>query len=341
MLRAWLCGVAVVWVLSALPGCAPALPGPADLAVFHEAGPIRPVVDVEKLTRAGLTTGPYRVVVDDLLELHMPVVMRDVIANADARTEPVLCRVGKEGTIRLPVAGEIKVAGATLTEIESAAIAAYYPDYLRRAPAITARVSEYASSRVSVVGVVDEPGIYELRSDEMSVVAALMKAGGIAPEGAGAIWIRRANAPEGSEPLLLPIKGLNIPFTDVTLQGGDTIEVAGLTQHTFTVVGLANRPGVFPYPPGSQMTLAHALASAGGLDVIAAPKYAKICRQDATGKVLVVAFRVGGTDLVDAASIPIKPGDVVAIEQDAATDTRLILLLLLRVGLGLNAGLSL
>jgi protein involved in polysaccharide export with SLBB domain len=177
----------------------------------------------------------------------------------------------------------------------------------------------------------------------MSLVVALAKAGGMIPEGsgpnrarrAGAIRIRRASATGESAPLLLPIKGLNIPFADVTLKDGDAIEVESMAANTFTVVGLVNKPGVFPFTPGVKHTLAGALASASGLDLIGNPKYAKVCRQDASGQMLVIPFKINGKSLVDTANIQLKPGDVVAVEQTSRTDMRRILLTVVRVSLGI------
>ncbi len=331
----------LTWLLC-LAGCDVGMTASrAQLAALAKAGPVRPAVDLKAITRAKLRTGPYHVVVDDLLELHLPLIMHDVVTPKYQRAQPLLCRVGKAGTIRLPIVGEIKAAGMPLSEIEASVVSAYHPKYLRHLPSVAARVREYHTEKVSVLGAVNEPGAYELNSDEMSLVSALMKAGGIIPEGAGAIQIRRADASGDSEPLLLPVKGLNIPFADVALKGGDTIEVKSLDQQNFTVVGLVNEPGVFPYPPGVRYTLAHALAAAGGVDAGGDPQYVKICRQDASGRFLAVPFKIGGGALVGAANIPLKPGDVIAVEQTWGTEARRILMQLLRVSFGVHASYNL
>ena len=333
-LRAVLAGLLVAAM--SVAGCGPTCP-PEDLLAFEQADPLRPTVDLGGLTKAKQPSGPYRVVVDDVLALHMPIVTLDLAATPEAESEPVLCRITPAGTIRLPVAGEIPVAGKTLAEVEAAVVAAYCPKYVKRIPAVTAEVSVYCTSRVSVIGVVKEPGIHELRSDEMSLVAALMKAGGIVPEGAGAIRIRPAGADEAPDAMLLPVKGMNIPFADVALKGGETIEVEGLDQHTFTVVGLVKKPGMFPYRPGTQYSLAQALAAAEGVDPLADPKYAKICRQDAAGRFIAVPFPISHGALARAANVQIKPGDVIAVEQTADTDARMVVLHLLRLSAGIHA----
>jgi len=322
-------------VVLALLGCDAA----GRLAEFENAGPVRPVVDTENLVKAKLPRGPYRVVIDDLLELHMPTVMREILperADPIGKGDPILSRVGKEGAIRLPIVGEIPAAGKTLGDIESAVVEAYYPKYAKQIPSVAARVKEHSTSKVSVVGAVEEPGIYELRSDEMSLVAALMKAGGVVREGASAIRIHRASDSQDSAAILLPVRGLNIPFVDLALEGGDTVEVETLGERNFTVVGLVREPGVYQYPPDVRYSLAEALAMAGGTDVLRHPQYAKICRQDPSGGMLILPFRIGGDGLVAAAGVFLKPGDVVAVEQSFDTEIRWVLLQLLRVSFGIH-----
>ncbi len=335
---AWLCdAVIVILFVAHLTGCGPTQPTAEELAAFERANPLRPRPDVTRLTRARLPRGTYRVVSDDVLVLTMPATARKAVIDQTVEVRPLVCRVDSSGTITLPVAGEVEVAGKTLSEIESAVIDAYYPTYLKHEPPITVRVAEYQTRKVSVVGVVNQPGTYDLRSDEMSLVSALMKAGGIAPEGAEAVRIRNADGTENTEPLLLPVNGLDISFADVALSGGETIEVRGLDRQTFSVVGLVERAGVFPYPPGVEYNLAQALAAAGGVYPFADPKYAKICRQDETGKIIAVPFAISHGSLSKAANVRIRPGDVIAVEQTAGTDTRMVLMQLLRFSAGASA----
>jgi len=55
---------------------------------------------------------------------------------------------------------------------------------------------------------VAEPGLYRLRRDEMSLVAALMKAGGIVEDGASLITIQHA-VPSGEDELPETTGGLD------------------------------------------------------------------------------------------------------------------------------------
>jgi protein involved in polysaccharide export with SLBB domain len=367
-------------------GCTEQVPTAEQLAGFERADPVCPAMDLDRLVEAGIDGGLYRVVFGDVLELTMPTILQVVMAKGLESVENVslyLCRISDRGTITLPIVGEIEVAGKTLGQIESAIIDSYYPKYIGIRPSVLAQVAKYRTAKVSITGAVNAPGVYELQSDRMSLVALLMQAGGIIDDGAARIWIINANqaqpgheenaspnisidtsyfeteaAPDEAsseqpsetsgpdediemvteaesnkspkpEPIVLPIKGLNIPYADVALHDGDTVIVERLEMPLFTVVGLVNKPGNFPYPPDARYNLMQAIAFAGGWDQAADPRYATIYRLTADGTIVRTPFQIiraaNGSRLTDASNIPIKPGDIVAIEHTPRTRRNIFL----------------
>ena len=320
-------------------GCgAPKLPTAEQLAAFQQAGPLQPAVDRSQLVRARMPAGPYRVIAGDVLQLQMPTVMQAVAAEKPEQVEPHLCRVTQTGTISLPIIGAIPAAGKTLSEIEQDVVAAYYPKYVKNLPSVVAGVAEYHTVAVSVVGAVERPGIYRLNSEERSVVVLIMKAGGIIKDGAGRIRILRPDSSQEAEPLVLPVKGLNIPFADIALQGGETVEIDRLEPPVFMVTGLVKRPGPFPYPPEASYSLTQALAFAGGVDESIDPRYAKVYRQDAEGQVVVCVFKISGDGQGKTSRLLIKPGDIVAVEHTQRTKTRQAMANMFRISTGLVVG---
>jgi protein involved in polysaccharide export with SLBB domain len=459
------------------------LPSGEELAAFQAAGPSAPTIDMQRVARARLEVGAYHTVPGDVLELNMPIVLQVLVTEAPDfpdKIAPYLCRVRDNGTIDLPMAGEIKAAGKTLAEIESAIIDAYYPTYSKTRPSVIARIAEYKTHKISITGAVKEPGIYELHSDQLSLVALLMQAGGIIEEGAtriqithadqtqvvsdkrtsyepynhsigyavqtnqaeevmssshyfdsiennrtgvqmtfqqvsqsstigqltirhgqtillseqiditnenqrwsvldklaetephvatdevGKIWVRLCGLAEmlknpgiqetdyriqkpalsiaegaeysrqtvnkmrvtrddwsGDETIVLPVRGLNIPFADVALQDGDSVIVERLREQLITVVGLVNRPGTFPYPPDVEYNLMQALGLAGGLNLSAEPRYATVYRLRSDGITTSFTFNIidvaRSKDPTYALSIPLKPYDVVAVEHTPRT----------------------
>lgn len=551
-------------------------PSPARLAEFENAGPLQLTVDEQKLLKAKIGGGPYRVIQNEVLELTMPSILKVVTTeeSADtATTSPYICRISDNGTITLPVIGEIEVAGKTLAEIESTVIKAYYPEYSVTRPSVFARVLEYNTAKVSISGAVENPGVYSLRTDQMSLVALLMEAGGIVEEGAALIrinhsndgvvysnqrsstdtehsirrisvpieadisdfvagnivfndieiqldfklyvssgrkgtlyvtydkmilleeqldvtreierrvllellskkepwlpithidqklcelselletgsgrqksginvtcldnsnqlqykyqikysndWVYygrsrkqvprfvkadmnyesdiselnsysygivsakhgvtgRSNNPvaefktsftmqrdyrdlttrrvlepvaqkqktsigqvvpashmRNSESIVLPIKGLNIPFADVLLQDGDNVIVERLQVPLFTVVGLVNSPGNFEYPPDARYNLMQVLAFAKGLNQVAEPRYVTVYRLKPDGEIVSVILKLvdtgRGPSLTDVLNVRIKPGDIISVEHTPRTRTNLFLDRIFRINIG-------
>jgi protein involved in polysaccharide export with SLBB domain len=468
----------------------------------------------------------------------MPAILQVVTAESQQVPEGIathVCRVSENGSITLPIIGEIPVAGRTLAEIESAVVEAYHPRYARTRPTVVARVTEYRTTKVAITGAVAEPGVYELRNDEMSLVSLLVKAGGIADERAALIHIVSADTPvrdaqDEKEPsgamveetveqltelhvgktpaqlarpsssnriglqlafkqveplstvgwltvkhghalllterldvtskiqrqalleklaqtepwistvvaqqrlrtlaeairlrsyklnrddesttkkmnphrnliisgsnldpisdkvpnkdtkkrdvnsavglgtvnpnrnstwyaqankrldedrirdwqerikaqqtnrraqarnartLVLPVKGVDIPFADVPLNEGDSVVVERLEPPLFSVIGLVNAPGNFPYPSGVRYNLLQAIGFAGGLNMAAEPRYATVYRRKADGTVVDLTYRVaGGPEAMSALNLLMKPGDIVTIEHTHRTRTKVFL----------------
>lgn len=512
----------LVAVCMALAGCADrvSLPSKERLLEFHDAGSAGPTVDLGRVTRARLETGAYLVKSGEVLELTMPAVLQIVTATEPAPSEemaPCICRVDETGFITLPAVGEIQVQGKSAAQIEAAVAAAYFPRFTTTRPFVYVRVLEYRTHRVSIIGAVKKPGLYDLRADKMSLVALIMEAQGIAEDGAGVIRISHRDAPvtagsldrikvivpgpssagisdrhpaipsdrivakpaspvrlrfewtgplrtsgslalerdnailirkwldigvplqregclneirsrltsseavdletlllglarwladhprrspedirslaggwhtadgvhlgatldgfperavpgreyaglasplatpamlagtasppeESSQVLLLPVRGLNIPFVDVTLQDGDAVVVEPLVASFVSVLGLVSHPGSFEYPPGVEYNLGQVLALAGGFDKIADPRYATVYRLKPDGSIIHATFQVHGgrhkSQLTDAFNVPVRPGDIVAVEQTPRTRSNQFLDRVFRINIGTYASMD-
>ncbi len=470
-----------------LTGCGDGIRAPAaeELTMFEAVAPAGPSLDMDRIAQARIPTGPYRVVPGDVLQVEMPRVLDPQsleAAPAAGGRQTYVCRVSDEGTVVLPIVGPFPVAGKTLAQIESAVIGEYYPRFVKTPLPIYVSVLEYKTYRVSIVGAVAKPGIYPMRHDQMSLVALLMEAGGIAEDGAAVIrivradpglaslaaaqgatladsqtvrrippwvwgvleqkgpsgttgwlvlkkddgilartwldlrkeaqrqtfleavaarlrwaetdgfrtqllcladhlesippettvrpvlesagwqtlgqghfvaslrtpmggralsdeWWPRAAGKEAAANLVLPVRGLNIPFADVALLPGDRVIVERPVQQFVTIVGLVNRPGNMPYPPDTRPTLIEAIAFAGGLDLIADPRYVSIYRLKPDGEVMSVTFELVNPknrgQLTETLALPLRPGDVVSVEHTPRTRTNVFFDRVFRISLGL------
>jgi polysaccharide export outer membrane protein len=316
-------------------GCARQMPTSDELAAFKGAGVAAPPVDLERIVQAKPPAGAYRIVPGDLLNINTPFLSSQ--SNEASEHQGVLVRrVDADGNIILPMVEQVQVGGKTLMEAESVIAAAYYPKQIVNKPAVVVRVVEYDTRYVEISGGVGSPGRYQLRTgDELSLVSLLMRSGNVTPQGAYAIRIKRPDQKQSDAPVVVPLKGLNMPFVDVTLKGGETIEVEKLNPQTFTIMGLVRSPGTYPFPPDERITLLQALGAAGGRDTVSDPRYATVYRQDADGTVVSARFKINGKSdgwtnaslFTDSTYNPsgftnLKPGDVISVEKDTRTRVR-------------------
>lgn len=299
----------------------PILPTLEEVAAFDAAGPDMTPADPSLLNALGVGGKDYQVVAGDLLEVELPADIVDI--ESEELTTKIKARVQQDGSLRLPVAGSVSVVGLTTAEIESL-VAGSIVERAQRAeePSVVVTVASYRTVTVAVFGAVSNAGIHGLRSDRLSLLGALMAAGGIREDGADSIRVVRPTESGPPEVEILPVRGSSIPMTDVALAGGETIVVEPRVEQQFTVIGLVRKPGQQTYPLSRQYNLMQALAVAGGTDSTAAPRYVTIYRKDKGDTVITCTFKIDGTDFVGSANILVKPGDVVAVEHTQGTWTR-------------------
>jgi protein involved in polysaccharide export with SLBB domain len=145
--------------------------------------------------------------------------------------------------------------------------------------------------------------------------------------------------PAETHTLVLPVRGLNIPFADVTLVEGDTVVVEPPQEQSVAVLGLVAKPGNMPYPPGVRYNLIQAIAYAGGLDLVADPRYVSVYRLAPDGQIASVTFQLVDPHrqqkLTGTLALPLKPGDVVSVEHTPRTRMNTFLDRVFRITLGL------
>lgn len=144
---------------------------------------------------------------------------------------------------------------------------------------------------------------------------------------------------EAATTLVLPVKGLNIPFADVTLQEGDSVVVEWPREQFISVLGLVRDPGNFPYPQNSRYNLIQAIGFAGGLDPVADPRYVSVYRLQPDGQIATLTVHLvnpkHSPDLTDSLALSVKPGDVVSVEHTPRTRTNVFFDRFFRITFGL------
>lgn len=82
--------------------------------------------------------------------------------------------VDKEGNINFPVLGTLKVAEMTTEEVTRIITDLIYPKYISQKPIVTINIQNF---KVTVLGEVNSPGIYNAENGKMTIFDALASAG--------------------------------------------------------------------------------------------------------------------------------------------------------------------
>ena len=343
MRRMCMCRKDICAILAALAflaaGCAPAMPTSWELERFEKAGSsIVSGFELNEFLRAHVPVGAYRVVPGDLLWLEMPDVLRTIGGSGEGNDGSLRRRVRSDGTLRLPGMDEdLKVEQMTVAEVEEAVESAYEKHILNR-PTCVVQVAEYDLVYVSVMGGgIVQPGQYMLRSDERSLSALLMKAGGIADPGASMIRVRPPGVGGPGPTLELPVRNETVPMDDVLLSGGEVVEVVPLAPAYLTIVGQVGSPGRYALDRAHPPTLIEALGFAGGVREHEDPRYVSIFRKNGKKTFLAARFSLHERTLWNEASMfhenrlskdaltLVRPGDVLVVERTVRSRARQIL----------------
>jgi polysaccharide biosynthesis/export protein len=238
-------------------------------------------------------------------------------------------RVSSSGTITLPLVGRITVDGLTAEELEKRVTAMLTELKLVKDPQVTVFIKEYRSQPVYVLGAVTTPGQYMI-THRLRLLDAISLAGGIDTRRADDYLVIQRRPPattsEASSGAADPNHSGQVDRIDlkklleggdaslnVTVQGGDIVQVPERKIEVFYVVGEVVRSGAFEFPKDrtQKVMASQALAWAGG-----ALKTAKL------GKGSLVRYGPDGqpqTTLVDFGSIykgkkadlQVQPNDII------------------------------
>ena len=86
-------------------------------------------------------------------------------------------RVSEDGSISMPLLGKVVIEGLTKEELQQRLAGLLEEKYLKKAR-VTVFIKEYQSQRVSVIGAVGKPGMYELIG-RVSLLEMISQAGGL------------------------------------------------------------------------------------------------------------------------------------------------------------------
>lgn len=212
--------------------------------------------------------------------------------------------VASDGTINVPLVGNIPVAGVTSGEAASRVAKAlkdggYFVD-----PRVTVMVTQPNSQYVSVVGEVQTQGRYPI-TPRTKLVDLLALAGGVKETASDIGYVVRTD--EAGQVTRHPVS-LNVAANTATapttwaLIGGDSL-VVPRADH-FSVVGEVTTPGRYRIEPG--MTVMQAIALAGGITERGSERRIQIRRVEKAGQYKTLNAKP---------SDPVKADDIIRVKE--------------------------
>lgn len=228
--------------------------------------------------------------------------------------------VQTDGSINVPFAGRLKVAGKTPQMVEGEIAAtlrgkANLPQALVRVNAV--------AQEVTVVGEVRAAKRHPLSQRRERLLDVIAAAGGAsAPVEKVSVSLSRADTT-----IDLPLERVIREHREnVEMAAGDVVTLYHKPQH-FVALGAVNKQGEVPYE-ATGITLAQALARAGGLvDGKAAPAEVFLARQQ-EGKATVYRLDLSRADaLFVMSTTPVSSGDIVYVANARAAELQKFLAL--------------
>ena len=264
----------------------------------------------------------YQIGAGDVLHLK-------IYAGGEVQQEVDLT-VSQRGMIAVPLMGNIRAAGLTLSSLEEAVHELLARDYFVD-PQVTITMKEYHSLRYYISGAVNKPGLYEMTS-RATLLELIAKAGGVTAERGNVAYIMREGAgqeitgqggagqPTANDPLKVDLQNLldrGDMSRNLSLQTGDVIYIPleralDLGESNIYVEGEVNKPGVYAYQPG--LHALNACIMAGGFTKYAAANRARIVRQEGENqKIIPINLEDVKKGLVQ--DVKLKPGDLIHVPE--------------------------
>ncbi|HXR98561.1 MAG TPA: polysaccharide biosynthesis/export family protein [Terriglobales bacterium] len=192
-------------------------------------------------------------------------------------------RLDVTGSLSMPAAGTVKLAGDTTREAEQALAARLRADYLL-APEVHVLVRDFSPLPVTVLGAVKTPGVYSARSYP-NLTGMLAAAGGI---GTGAGERVLLTSTEGATTRTRTVELSQVErgaaSAPIELHSGDVVRVVPAA--TVYVGGDVVKPGAYALP-ASGLTLLEAITLAGGVVRDGAADHTRIVHSDELGRTTV------------------------------------------------------
>jgi uncharacterized protein involved in exopolysaccharide biosynthesis/protein involved in polysaccharide export with SLBB domain len=193
-------------------------------------------------------------------------------------------RVAADGTVLLPLVGQVRLVGLSEQEASRAIEKAFVDGGMLLHPQVVVLVTNAVGQDVSVLGEVARPGVYPYTVHHR-LLDLISAASGLGPNAGRLVSVFHREDEHTGHPFVLDPSGADSKVDhNPDLQPGDTVLVsrAGLAY----VIGDVVRPGGFAVDPVQGLTVVQALSLAWGATPNASVSKAILIRDQAGGRTL-------------------------------------------------------
>ena len=290
----------------------------------------------------------------------------------DLSTTTTPVRITENGTANIPLIGEVALAGLRLDGAEQVIISAARQREVFKHPYVTVTMKQQRINRVTVIGAVENPGVYELPRSASFLLAALVAAGNPSENAGPQVEIRRPlqsnGLPGGFDSHPPRVAGVDqaglVSYEDASaetprtirvnlasaaregrggyyLDDGDVVMVSKQNPKPIHVLGLVREPGQYELPVQEDLHLLDALAMAGGRRSQLADKVWIIRRVPGEPEPITIEVSVREAKRKGAHNVRLAAGDMVSVEMTPTTVVVDTLRNIARVGLNLGGQIAL
>jgi len=208
----------------------------------------------------------------------------------------------------MPLIGQVAAADLSVSKLSSKIEGLLADGYLVD-PQVNIFIEEFRSRKVTILGQVNSPGVYEIKG-QTTLLELISQADGLTPDAAErAVIHRKKPGQKGSNK---DEKAMQVDLARLMEEGrssenifvvdGDNIYIP--KKEVFYVSGEVEKPDVYNYEKG--LTVIKALTMAGGANEMAAP-----------GRIKIIRIRDGKEHLIKDVKMGMKvrPNDVIVVPE--------------------------
>ena len=222
-------------------------------------------------------------------------------------------RVSEDGSITFSLLGRIEVAGYTAYGLEQKLATVLTEKYVPGGAHVSVFIREY--QKISVIGAVGQPGMYELVGPT-TLLQAIAQAGGLTALATDEVYVYRKEADGKQSIISIDLEDLNSGNRDLNIDLKPKDVISNPIDQTLNVFvyGEVRNPGAIPYLRSKKITLLQAIAQAGGTTEWAKESKVVVKRKDrATGKEMKINVNLKKMIEGKVADIVLEEGDVVIV----------------------------